>query len=366
MSIEFVGILGTRAGSEAGFGNPRANTLPIDKGYTRELAHVHEKGGFDSVLIGYFGSGVESVGVASYAAAHTNRLRFLIAHRPGVVSPTLAARTFATLDHFSDGRVALNIVSGLAEADQRREGDFHPREERYERTGEYLDVLTQAWASPKPFDHWGRYYRFEQAISEVKPYQRTIPLYISGASDGAIEVNARFGDVYMLWGEPLADAAERITKAKRAAAAVGREVGISVSLRPILGRTESEAWERAHDLTERVASQRARAGLPPATAPDSVGGQRLFGFANEADVFDKRLYTGIARLTGASGNSTALVGTPEQVAESILAYYDIGATTILIRGYDVLNDAIGYGRDLLPLVRAEVAKRERERLAVAG
>jgi alkanesulfonate monooxygenase len=103
-----------------------------------------------------------------------------------------------------------------------------------------------------------------------------------------------------------------------------------------------------------------RGGAAPARArkePGAVGSQRLLAAAAKGKVLDKRLWTAVAAATGARGNTTALVGTPEQIAESLLAYYDLGVTTFLIRGFDPLDDAIDYGRELIPLVRREIGER---------
>src|SRR5581483_9896980 len=124
---------------------------------------------FDTVLVGYGSSGPDGFGVASYAATRTERLRFLIAHRPGFVVPTLAARKAATLDQFSGGRLAMHFISGGSDAEQRRDGDLLDHDARYRRTDEYIGVLRKVWTSAEPFDHEGEFYRFERAFSEVKP-----------------------------------------------------------------------------------------------------------------------------------------------------------------------------------------------------
>lgn len=171
-------------------------------------------------------------------------------------------------------------------------------------------------------------------------------------------------------GEPLAGTAEQIASVRAAAAAAGRAEAprISVSLRPILGRTEEAAWERAHRILDTINSRGAagsfvgsrRQILPvgPGAKPQNAGSQRLLAAAAKGELHDRALWTPTAAATGAAGNSTALVGTPETVAQALLDYVDIGVTTLLIRGYDPLDDAVDYGRELLPLVRAEVARRE--------
>src|SRR5262249_10648882 len=192
----------------------------------------------------------------------------------------------------------------------------------------------------------------------VKPLQRpAIPIYFGGASGPALGVGARHCDVYALWGEPVA-AIRRSIAEVRAAAPSGRVPRFSVSVRPILGATEEKAWARARSILARIVELRSGANAP--AGPQNVGSQRLLELAARGEVHDKRLWTAIAAATGASGSTTALGGTAAQVAESLLDYYDAGANTVLIRGFDPLRDAIEFGRDLVPLIRAGVARRERQ------
>jgi alkanesulfonate monooxygenase len=158
----------------------------------------------------------------------------------------------------------------------------------------------------------------------------------------------------MFWGEPLAETQVRMD-AVRAATPSGRSPAFSVSFRPILGTTEAEAWDKAHDYLERVVAHRGEA---PQRAP-AAGSQRLLDLAVRQEVHDERLWMAIAAATGAGGNSSALVGTAEQVAQSLLRYYDLGVTSFLIRGFEPLQDATAFGKALIPLVREQVAQRER-------
>jgi alkanesulfonate monooxygenase len=298
---------------------------------------------------------------ADGAAAHTERLSYLIAHRPGFAAPTLIARKAATLDHVTGGRVALHIITGGSDAEQTRDGDWLDHDTRYRRTDEYLEVLRRVWTAEAPFDYAGEFYRVARAHSEVKPLQRPgIPLYFGGASGAAAVVAAKHCDVYALWGEPLAAVKQRIADIHAQAARFGRRPRISVSLRPIIAPTEAQAWERAQRILARVVDAcPVVVGEGAGLRPQAVGARRLVEFAREAEIHDKRLWTPIAAAMGGAGNTTALVGTPEQVAESLLDYCDLGVTTLLIRGFDPLNDAVDYGRELIPLVRAEVARRDR-------
>jgi alkanesulfonate monooxygenase len=370
MPVQFIGAIGSSGGSES-----RPSRGPaIDKTYLGAIARVHEASGFDRVLIGYFSTAPDGFQIAAYAAQQTDRLQFLLAHRPGFVAPTLAARQLATLDQLIDGRLAVHIITGGSDAEQQRDGDFLTKAERYARTDDYLDVVRKTWTEPAPFDHDGSYYRVRQSFSTIKPLQQPyLAVYFGGSSDEAIEVAVRHADVYALWGETLEQTADTIARVHAAAARIGRTrpIGFSLSLRPVLARTEEEAWARADRILAAAKKQRGlAAGAMPVqlfrnadgTVPN-VGSQRLLEAAAGGRVRDKRLWTEIAALTGGSGNSTGLVGTAEQVTESLLDYYDLGIDTFLIRGFDPLEDAIEYGRDLIPLVRGAVAERDTARVA---
>jgi len=230
-----------------------------------------------------------------------------------------------------------------------------------------VEILRRIWTSDKPVDYRGRYYTFERSFSAVKPLQNPhIPIYFGGSSDAAIAVAGRHADVYALWGEPLDEAAKTIARVRESAARYGRSVRFSLSTRPILAPTEDEAWARAKRIIETIYEKSGRAMLGPSgKSPQNVGSQRLLAAAATGEVLDRRLWTAVAAATGARGNTTALVGTPAQVAESLLAYYDLGVTTFLIRGFDPLEDAIDYGRELIPIVRSEIARRDK-RMAVGA
>ena len=202
----------------------------------------------------------------------------------------------------------------------------------------------------------------------MKPAQSPhIPIYFGGSSDEAIPVAGKHADIYALWGETHAQVRETIARVRAAAAKHGRQVRFSLSLRPVLAETEEAAWARADAIAERARELRDAQGLKTTDhAPPNAGSQRLLQAVAQGTRLDKRLWTGVAAVTGASGNSTGLVGTAEQVADALLDYYDLGVTTFLIRGFDPLDDAIAYGRDLIPLVRELVAEREAQPKAAVG
>lgn len=360
MSIQFLGMIGHRLASEI---IPASGPL-FNKQYIADFARAHEQAGFDRVLVGYWSDQPDGFLVTAYAAAQTSTLKFLLAHRPGFVSPTLAARKLATLDQLTDGRLAVHIISGGNDAEQRRDGDFLDKIQRYERTDDFLSVLRQSLSSEQPYDYHGQYYQVEQAFSAVKPRQSRLPIYFGGSSPEAINVAARHADVFALWGEPLAGAAETVRTVRAAAARHGRQIGFNISFRPIIAATEKEAWEKAEYIRETARQKLLESGhdfgLPK---PQSVGAQRLMAAANEGERLDKNLWTGIAKLVAGGYNSTALVGTADQVSDALLDYYDLGIESILIRGFDPLNDVVEYGKELLPLTREKVAARRVTRSA---
>jgi alkanesulfonate monooxygenase len=357
--VEILGMIGTRDASESRPGSGPA----IDPVYTRRFARAHEEAGFDRILIGYGSSWPEGTQVAAHVAAHTERLGLLVAHRPGFVAPTLASRVFATLDQFSGGRVAVHTITGGHDAEQRRDGDYLDHDERYDRTDEYLTILRRAWTSSEPFDFEGRHYRFEGYAPGVLPYgDRHLPLFFGGSSEAAYRVGGKHADTFMLWGEPLAETAEQIASVKAAADAAGRPAPrISVSFRPIIAPTEELAWERAHGILDRIKNGPGLSFLQERKpgAPQNEGSRRLLRAAEKGDLHDRALWTPTATAAGAGGNTTALVGSPETVAAAILDYVEIGVDTVLIRGYDPLDDAVDYGRYVIPLVRQELAGRGR-------
>src|ERR1700730_4804132 len=150
MPAKIIGMIGvTPPSSDA--------TLHVIEGglspsYVAEVARAHDAAGFDLALVGYSSSSAEGFLIALHAAAQTQRLGFLIAHRPGFVAPTLMARKVATFDHLTAGRLALHIITGKTDDEQEGDGDFTPKTERERRAAEYLELMKLAWSSDRPFD----------------------------------------------------------------------------------------------------------------------------------------------------------------------------------------------------------------------
>ena len=186
MSVEIIGMIGAEKGTSS-----KNQVSVIGSGVSRdhivEFAKAHENSGFDKVLVGYRSSAADGFIVAMHAAAHTKKLGFLIAHRPGFVSPTLLARKAATFDQLTEGRIALHIISGGSEVEQQKDGDFLTKEDRYRRSGEFMHIVKRIWSEDSPFDFSGEFYKFNQAFSDVDCYQKPrIPVYFGGSSEIAL------------------------------------------------------------------------------------------------------------------------------------------------------------------------------------
>ncbi|MFJ6213001.1 LLM class flavin-dependent oxidoreductase [Streptomyces sp. NPDC092296] len=371
MPVEFLGIAATNDGSETN----RRSGGAFDKDYTLRLARAHEDYDWDRVLFAYGSGSPDPAPAAAYIAARLERLQILLAHRPNVSYPTFAAKTFATLDQISGGRLTVHFITGGNNHEQGREGDFLTKDERYARTREYIGIVKRAWTSETPFDHEGEYYRFHDFVSDVRPVQQPRPgVSFGGSSPAAYAAGGAEADIYCLWGEPLAQTAEQIEKVKAAAKAAGRSEPprFQVAFRPIIAPTEELAWEKAHRTLDTINARRAAGeqirprrrpnpASDAAATPENTGSQRLVSIAARGERFDRALWTPTAAATSGSGNSNALVGTPETVAQALLDYYDLGVEILSARGYDLLGDAVDFGRHVIPLVRAEVARRDADR-----
>ena len=367
MGIEFLGIAGLNDGGET----QARSGASFDKDYALRFARAHEDNGWDRILFAYHSGSPDPATAAAFIAGKLDHLKILLAHRPNVSYPTYAAKVFATLDQIRDGRLNVHFITGGSTADQAAEGDFLTKDQRYARTGEYIRIVTQAWTNREPFGFDGEHYRFENFVSDVWPSETRRggrpEVSFGGSSPAAYAIGAAEADIYAVWGEPLADTAEQIQTITDAAAAAGREARpkIQVAFRPILGATEELAWQKAHDILDRIERRAGTlaGGLPAgfggdAKNPENAGSQRLLAIAERGDRYDRALWTRPAAASGGRGNSNALVGTPETVAAALLDYVDLGVDILSARGYDFIDDTVDFGRYVIPIVRDEVARRD--------
>jgi alkanesulfonate monooxygenase len=367
MPTEFISVTFPNASTEI-------NPIPgasIDPDYLVRYARTLDDYGYNYTLVPYDSSSYDPFTIGATIAANTKNIKVIIALRPNTLPPTVAAKALATLDQLSRGRAVVHFIAGGSDAEQAKEGDFLSKDQRYARLEEYIRILRRAWQSADPFDWEGQFFRFKQFSNRVRPFNGVgIPVSVGGSSDEAYRIGGALADIFGLWGEPLKETKEQIDRIYAAAAAAGRPDGdrprIWVTFRPITAETDELAWAKAHRTLDSLSANRGAGTIaPPPTGqappgPQNVGSQRLLEIAKRGDVQDRALWYPTVTATGARGASTALVGSPQTLAESILDYVDLGAELISIRGYDNLNDAIDYGRYILPRVREGLAEREKK------
>jgi alkanesulfonate monooxygenase len=339
----------------------------FDPDYARRYVRMLDDGGFEWTLCGYDSKRIDSVTRAQFVINNSERISPVVAHRPGFQFPTQFAKAIAGLDRIGNGRVMIHVISGGSDAEQRREGDYTTKEERYRRSEEFIEIVRRVWYEDGPISHAGEFYTFEDFQTDVKPVQERIAISVGGSSQWAYEVGGRQGDVFGLWGEPLKETADQIASVNAIADAAGRpRPRIWNSFRPIVAPTDELAWEKAHAIlarTERALASgehvpRQAGGAGGSAVGGAVGAARLRAVAERGDLHDRALWTPLAKALGGAGSTTALVGSYETVAAALIDYAEIGCDLLSIRGWDVYEDAQDYARHVLPLVRQELAHRE--------
>lgn len=324
--------------------------------YLSQVARAADQLGFDAVLTPC-GTGCEDAWLTTaMLIPQTRRLRFLVAFRPGLLSPTLAAQMASTYQRLSGGRVLLNIVTGAEPAELARFGDFADKKTRYERTGEFIEVMKGAW-NDTPYDYEGDHYRVEGATTRQTP-DHVPEVYFGGASPAAEEVAARTADVYLAWGEPLDMVAERVTRMRKLAAEHGRELRFGIRFHTIARPTADAAWAEAAALQAGMSPESIAAARADFAATQSEGQRRMAELHGNVavDPNDPRsleiapnLWTGIGLVRGGAG--TALVGSFSEIADRMAEYAEIGFEEFILSGYPHLEEAWWVGEGLLPELR---------------
>jgi alkanesulfonate monooxygenase len=327
----------------------RAPTLD----YHGSVARAAEQSGFTAVLTPVGSGCLDPWVVCSALAAVTERLEFLVAFRPGFVLPTLAAQQAATFQQLTGGRLRLNVVTGGDPVEQRAYGDFLDHDERYARTGEFLEVFRRCFQG-EPFDFGGRHVQVEGA-GLADPIPPLPPVYLRGASAPAEDVTARLVDTYLTWGEPPSAVAVRLDRLREKAAARGRELRFGVRLHVISRDTPEEAWAEADRMLAGMPASAIAATQERFARMDSVGQARMTALhggsaGNGARSLEvaPNLWAGIGLVR--EGAATALVGSHEQVAERIEEYARSGFDEFILSGYPHLEEAWRVGEEVLPLV----------------
>ncbi|MGC4025540.1 MAG: FMNH2-dependent alkanesulfonate monooxygenase [Mesorhizobium sp.] len=323
---------------------------PPEFGYFKQIAQAVDRLGFPGVLLPTGQNCEDSWITATGLAAHTERLKYLVALRPGVVSPGFAARQTAALDRLSNGRLLLNVVVGGNPVELAGDGVFTPHDERYAQAEEFL-AIWRALLSGERVDFDGRYYKVEGGRLDILPVQKPIPpLYFGGSSDAGLDLAADVVDKYLTWGEPVEMVAEKLERARARAAARGRKLSFGIRLHFIVRETEEEAWRAADRLISRITDEQIeKAQARFLKEMDSVGQRRmaeLHGGRRDKLLVAPNLWAGVGLVRGGAG--TALVGTPDQVAERLREYQAIGIDTVIGSGYPHLEEAYRVAELLFP------------------
>ncbi|MEU0514056.1 LLM class flavin-dependent oxidoreductase [Amycolatopsis sp. NPDC006125] len=319
--------------------------------YLAQVARAAEQLGFEGVLTPT-GTWCEDAWLSTAALIReTKRLKYLVAFRPGVISPTLAAQMAATYQRISGGRLLLNIVTGGDSIEQKRFGDFHDHDQRYARTDEFLTIARGVW-SGEPFDFTGEHLSVEGA-TVLAPPDPVPPLYFGGSSPAALPVAARHADVYLTWGEPPAQVADKIRRVRELAEAQGRTIRFGIRLHTLSRDSSAEAWAEAQKLLDALSPEQVAKAQAQLAASESEGQRRmvaLHGGGLDRGVrgleIHPNLWAGIGLVRGGAG--TALVGSHGEVADLIEEYHSLGIEEFVLSGYPHLEEAYWFAEGVLP------------------
>ncbi|WP_199548080.1 LLM class flavin-dependent oxidoreductase [Streptomyces sp. N35] len=326
---------------------PVSGVRAPDIEYLAQIAKAAEQLGFEAVLTPT-GTWCEDAWLTTVALAqHTERLKFLVAFRPGVISPVLAAQMAATYQRITRGRLLLNVVTGGDSTEQRRFGDHLDHDQRYARTDEFLSVVRGAWGG-LPYDFTGEHYRVDGALTALPP--DPLPqIFFGGSSPAAGPVAARHSDVYLTWGEPPEQVKEKIGWIRGLAEAEGRTVRFGIRLHSISRDSSAEAWSVAHRLLDDLDPGTIAAAQQALGRSESVGQQRmlaLHGGSRDRLEIAPNLWAGVGLVRGGAG--TALVGSHGEVADRIEEYHALGVEHFVLSGYPHLEEAYWFGEGVIP------------------
>jgi alkanesulfonate monooxygenase len=326
--------------------------------YFRQIAQAADRLGYKGVLIPTGKSCEDPWLLAAALAAETEQLHFLVAVRPGLMSPTLAARMASTLDRISGGRLLINVVAGGDPVELAGDGLFLNHDERYEATDEFLTIWKKL-LNGEEVTFEGSHLKVKGGKllfpSVQKPYP---PIYFGGSSPAGQLVAAKHSDVYLTWGEPPEQAEKKLSEVKKLAEEQGRTVEFGMRLHVIVRETEKEAWEAAEQLIRYVDEKTIQEAQRVFSRYDSVGQQRMRQLHNgsrESLEISPNLWAGVGLVRGGAG--TALVGDPQTVAKRLLEYQQLGINRFILSGYPHLEEAYRVAELLFPLLPLDHGKK---------
>jgi alkanesulfonate monooxygenase len=335
--------------SIVGFG-PTVGHRPPDIEYLAQIARASDQLGFEAVLTPT-GTWCEDSWLTTAALTReTSKLKFLVAFRPGLISPTLAAQQASTFQRMSRGRLLINIVTGGDASEQRRFGDWLDHDRRYDRTAEFITVMRGAW-SGEPFDFHGDHFEIAGADTSAPP--DPIPeVFFGGASPAAEAVAARHADVYLTWGETPDQIADRVGHMRDLAAAEGRSLRFGIRLHVISRDRSSDAWAVTDRLLEEMSDDVISLAQSQFSQGESVGQRRmaeLHGGSRDGLVIAPNLWAGFGLVR--SGAGTALVGSHDEVAERMAEYHALGIDHFIMSGQPHLEEAYWFAEGVFPLLK---------------
>lgn len=329
-----------------------AHRRPPDLAYLTQVAVACDQLGYGAVLTPC-GTGCEDAWLTTAALLGvTKRLKFLVAFRPTLLSPTLAAQMASTYQRISGGRLKINIVTGAEQAELARFGVWEDKDTRYERTGEFVEVMKAAWGAT-PGDFTGTHYRVEGATTREVP--DPIPeVYFGGASDAAERVAAEHVEVYLAWGEPPDMVSERLARMRRLAAEAGRTLRFGIRFHVITRPTSEDAWAEADRLVRGMDPGAVASAQADFAKTASVGQRRQAALAANAVGSDRmeiypNVWAGIGMVRGGVG--TAIVGSHTEVSDRIAEYHSLGFDEFILSGYPHLEEAFWFGEGVMPILR---------------
>jgi len=343
----------------------------VDLPYLRQIAQAADTLGYDGALLPTGRSCEDAWITAASLIGFTERLKFLVAVRPGLASPGLAARQAATFDRLSNGRLLINVVTGGDAAELEGDGVFADHDTRYQITDEFLRIWRGILGNAHDngsVDFIGKHLRSKGGRtlypSIQKPYP---PLYFGGSSPAAHELAAEQVDVYLTWGEPPAAVAEKIADLRSRAAKYGRSLRFGIRLHVIVRETADEAWRAAEALISRLDDDTIARAQNAFAKMDSEGQRRmaaLHGGRRDQLEVSPNLWAGVGLVRGGAG--TALVGDPETVAERMREYAALGIETFILSGYPHLEEAYRFAELVFPLLPRQQAATQQPRPVLTG
>ncbi|MBX3012926.1 MAG: FMNH2-dependent alkanesulfonate monooxygenase [Caldilineaceae bacterium] len=321
-----------------------------DFAYLQQVAQAVDTLGFHGALLPTGRQCEDAWLISAKLAAVTKRMKFIVAFRPGLISPALAARQAATFDRISDGRLVVNIVTGGSDADTAADGLHLNHDERYEVTDEFLTVYRQLLGSQEEVSFAGKHLNVKNGRNIFPPIQQPYPpIYFGGSSASAHRVAAKHADVYLTWGEPPQQVAEQIAIVRRQAEEAGHPIRFGIRLHIIVRETTSEAWAAANDLIKYLDDDAIQAAQAFQTGSQAVGQHRMQALhkgRRENLEISPNLWAGIGLVRGGAG--TALVGDPDTIAERMQEYVDLGIDSFILSGYPHLEEAYRTAELLFP------------------